>query len=94
MSDKDTLRRVREGLDSLQGAIQPFVAQHMERKFGKRWVMHASRAGSSSLDALDLYALLKTMIDNWRDVFEEAFPRNEKFKARTAMARCPPAWSR
>jgi hypothetical protein len=32
MSDKDTLRRVRDGLDNLQGAIQPFVAARMEKK--------------------------------------------------------------
>src|SRR5215218_1960834 len=27
-------------------------------------------------------ALLKTMIDNWRDVFDEAFARNDKHKVR------------
>lgn len=89
MSDKDTLRRVREGLDHLQVAIQPFVAQWMEKKHGKRWVMYASRAeGSSQLDNLDLYALLKTLLDEWRDVFDEAFARNDKFRVRNFISTC------
>lgn len=89
MSDKDTLRRVQDGLYHLQAAIQPFVAQWMERKHGKRWVMFASRAESATpLDNLDLYALLKTLLDQWRDVFDEAFVRNEKFKVRTFVSIC------
>lgn len=89
MSDRNTLRRVREGLDHLQNAIQPFVAQWMEKKHGRRWVMYASRAeGSSPLDNLDLYALLKTLLDQWRDVFDEAFVRNDKFRVRNFVSTC------
>jgi hypothetical protein len=89
VSDKDTLRRVREGLDHLKAAIQPFVAQRMEKKHGKRWVMYASRAeGSSPLDNLDLYALLKTLLDQWRDVFDEAFARNDMFRVRNFISTC------
>ncbi|MFM9859057.1 DUF499 domain-containing protein [Pseudoxanthobacter sp. M-2] len=89
VDDKDTLRRVREGLDHLQGAIHPFVSARMEKKYGKRWIMYASRTQSASpLDPLDLYALLKTMIDQWRDVFEEAFARNEKPKVRNFVSSC------
>ena len=29
-------------------------------------------------DPLDVYGLLKTMIDDWRDVFDESFARNDK----------------
>lgn len=73
-TDKETLRRVQDGLFHLQKAVQPFVAERMEAKLGKRWIMHASRAqGSSPLDPLDGYGLLKTMLDNWRDVFDDAF---------------------
>lgn len=85
--DKETLQRVQEGLFHLQKAIQPFVAERMEAKLGKRWIMHASRAqGSSPLDPLDTYGLLKTMLDNWRDVFDEGFARNEKFKVRNFVS--------
>lgn len=85
-AEKDTLRRVQDGLFHLQRAIRPFVAERMEAKLGNRWIMYASRAaGSGPLDPLDVYGLLKTMIDQWRDVFEEAFPRNEKFRVRTFL---------
>ncbi|SHJ89943.1 hypothetical protein SAMN05444159_1837 [Bradyrhizobium lablabi] len=86
-TDKETLRRVQDGLFHLQKAVQPFVAERMEAKLGKRWIMHASRAqGSSPLDPLDGYGLLKTMLDNWRDVFDDAFARNEKFKVRNFVS--------
>lgn len=85
--EKDTLRRVQDGLFHLQKAIQPFIAERMEAKLGKRWVMYASRAqGSGALDPLDIYGLLKTMIDQWRDVFDDAFARNEKFKVRNFLS--------
>jgi hypothetical protein len=88
MGDKDTLRRVREGLDYLQRAIEPFIRGRMEKKYGQRWIMYASRATEASLDPLDLYALLKTMLDQWRDVFDEAFARNEKFRIRNFVSTC------
>ncbi|MBZ9864227.1 DUF499 domain-containing protein [Mesorhizobium sp. CA15] len=85
--EKDTLRRVQDGLFHLQKAIQPFIAERMEAKFGKRWIMYASKAqGSSQLDPLDVYGLLKTMIDQWRDAFDDAFARNEKFKVRNFLS--------
>src|SRR5208282_700651 len=50
---------------------------------GDRWLHYASRAqGSSPNAALDAYGLVKTMIDAWREVFDEAFPRNEKHRVR------------
>lgn len=88
MGEKDTLRRVRDGLDHLQAAIQPFVAVAMTRKYGPRWVMYASRAGDSSNAPLDLYGLLKTMLDQWRDVFDESFARNDKPRVRTFVSVC------
>lgn len=36
--------------------------------------------------ALDNYGLLKTMIDQWRDVFDDAFGRNDKHRARNFVS--------
>jgi len=61
----------------------------MRKKHGNRWLHYASRAAGGSPNApLDEYGLLKTMLDSWRDVFDEAFGRADKHKARsfTAMA--------
>ena len=46
----------------------------MKARHGAQWLAYASRAaGGDPRGALDEYGLLKTMIDNWRDVFDEAF---------------------
>src|SRR5262249_8144036 len=48
-----------------------------------------SRAAGGSPNAkLDAYGLLKTIVDNWRDIFDDAFGRGEKHRARnfTSMA--------
>jgi hypothetical protein len=61
----------------------------MKPRHGANWLHYASRAqGGSAGAALDEYGLLKTMIDNWREVFDEAFGRNEKHRVRnfTSMA--------
>jgi hypothetical protein len=61
----------------------------MKARHNAQWLAHASRAaGGDPRAALDEYGLLKTMIDNWRDAFDDAFTRNEKHKARnfTSMA--------
>src|SRR6266851_5771748 len=53
----------------------------MKARQGAHWLHYASRAqGGSAGAALDEYGLLKTMIDNWREVFDEAFGRNEKHR--------------
>src|SRR5262249_44208854 len=36
--------------------------------------------------ALDEYGLLKTMIDNWRDAFDESFSRTEKHRVRNFVS--------
>lgn len=90
MSDeKETLRRVTDGLFHLRKGLAPFVEARMKQRHGDRWHHYASRAsGAAVTDALDAYGLVKTMLDNWRDVFDEAFARNDKHKARnfTSMA--------
>lgn len=58
-------------------------------KRGANWLHYASRAtGGSPKAKLDAYGLLKTIVDNWRDVFDDAFGRSDKHKARnfTSMA--------
>ncbi len=55
----------------------------MKAKHGPNWLQYASRAaGGSPRAALDEYGLLKTIIDNWRDAFDEAFGRQEKQRVR------------
>lgn len=82
-AEKETLRRVQEGLFHLTRGLTPFVEARMRKTHGERWLNFASRAqGSLPNAALDAYGLLKTIIDNWREVFDEAFTRNEKQKVR------------
>lgn len=85
-AEKDTLRRVQDGLFHLQKGISPFVELRMKSKHGQKWLHYASRTtGGSPNDQLDTYALLKTMIDQWRDVFDEGFSRNEKHRVRSFL---------
>lgn len=88
-TEKETLQRVQGGLYHLRRGLAPFVEARMKAKHGANWLQYASRAaGGSANAALDEYGLLKTMIDNWRDVFEDAFPRQDKHRVRnfTSMA--------
>jgi hypothetical protein len=88
-TEKETLQRVQGGLYHLRRGLSPFVEARMKARQGANWLHYASRAqGGPAGAALDEYGLLKTMIDNWRDVFDEAFGRNEKHRVRnfTSMA--------
>src|SRR5258707_2760284 len=87
-AEKETLGRVQNGLFHLQRGLTPFVGARMKGVHGDRWLHYASRAqGSSSRSSpLDAYGLIKTMIDRWRDVFDDAFPRNEKHKVRNFVS--------
>jgi hypothetical protein len=85
-AEKDTLRRVQDGLFHLQKGISPFVEMRMKSKHGQKWLHYASRTtGGSPNDQLDTYGLLKTMIDQWRDVFDDGFTRNEKHRVRSFL---------
>ena len=82
-AEKETLARVQGGLYHLTRGLTPFVGERMKAVHGERWLHYASRAqGSSPGAALDAYGLLKTMIDSWREVFDDAFTRNEKHRTR------------
>jgi hypothetical protein len=88
-TEKETLQRVQGALYHLRRGLAPFVEARMKARHGAQWLAYASRAtGGDPRGALDEYGLLKTMIDNWRDEFDEAFGRNDKHRVRnfTSMA--------
>lgn len=88
-AEKETLQRVQGGLFHLQRGLTPFVTARMKAIHGANWLHYASRAAGGAPNApLDAYGLVKTMIDRWREVFDDAFGRSDKHKARnfTSMA--------
>lgn len=88
-AEKETLQRVQGGLFHLQKGLTPFVEARMKAVHGANWLHYASRAAGGAANApLDAYGLVKTMIDRWREVFDDAFGRSDKHKARnfTSMA--------
>jgi hypothetical protein len=64
-------KRVDEALEVLRIGLTPYVSLRMEHAFGSKWRTRASRAAGDEDDdfVLDAYALLKTVLDNWREVF-------------------------
>jgi hypothetical protein len=87
LAEKETLRRVQDALFHLRKGLAPFVEARMKKVHGANWLRYSSRAaGGRPDDALDAYGLLKTMIDSWRDVFDEGFGRNEKHRARNFVS--------
>src|SRR5258707_10077003 len=82
-AEKETLQRVQGGLYHLQKGLTPFVEARMKLAHGANWLNYASRASGGAPNApLDAYGLVKTMIDRWRENFDDAFGRNDKHKAR------------
>ena len=63
-------QRVEDGLEALRAGLRPYVAKHMQDRHGPHWRQYASRArGDESGGELDVYALLKTLLDQWGDLF-------------------------
>jgi hypothetical protein len=86
-TEKETLQRVQGALYHLRRGLAPFVEARMKARHGAQWQVYASRAtGGDPRGALDEYALLKTMIDSWRDAFDESFPRAEKHRVRNFVS--------
>ncbi|MET3842045.1 DUF499 domain-containing protein [Bradyrhizobium sp. OAE829] len=82
-AEKETLQRVQGGLYHLQRGLAPFVEARMKTVHGAGWLNYASRASGGAPNApLDAYGLVKTMIDRWRETFDDAFGRGDKHKAR------------
>jgi hypothetical protein len=67
--------RVGLALLQVRKGLAPYVESHMTRKYGVDWKRSASGIAGSVTGGgrLDAYALLKTVVDQWRSVFEEAF---------------------
>lgn len=86
-AEKETLQRVQGALYHLRRGLAPFVETRMKARHGAQWLAYASHAaGGDPRAALDEYGLLKTMIDQWRDVFDDAFPRTEKQRVRNFVS--------
>ena len=63
-------KRIDQGLDAVRMGLSPYVAKHMSDRYGERWRDRASRArGGDAQGELDIYALLKTLLENWGDLF-------------------------
>lgn len=86
--DIEGTKRVRDGLDfTLKPLLDGFVEANMKKKHGNRWLMYASRStGSGPADPLDVYGLLKTILDNWNEVFGLCFDRKTTHKARRQVS--------
>ena len=66
----DAKQRIERGLEALRSGLGPYVRRHMRDRHGNHWRHHASRArGGDTGGELDVYALLKTLLDNWNDLF-------------------------
>ena len=86
--DIEGTKRVRDALDfTLKPALDGFVEANMKAKRGNHWLHYASRsAGQGQGDPLDVYGLLKTILDNWVEVFGERFDRKTTHKARRLVS--------
>ena len=77
MSDTETpaaalgaKQRVEKAVEALRVGLGPYVGKHMRDRHGNHWRHYASRARGGEADGeLDAYALLKTLLDNWNDLF-------------------------
>src|SRR5690606_14119876 len=81
MSDPFSAKqRVDRALEALRIGLGPYVAERMTQRHGDQWRQFASRAAGSGPDTdLDVYGLLKTILDNYGEVF--------RFDARLRKAR-------
>ncbi len=63
-------QRVDQALEALRIGLGPYVADRMKQRHGDNWRQYASRAGGGDPGGeLDVYGLLKTILDNYGDVF-------------------------
>jgi len=63
-------QRVDQALEALRIGLSPYVAERMKQRHGNHWRQFASRAsGGNPSGDLDVYGLLKTILDNYGDVF-------------------------
>ena len=63
-------QNVDQALEALRIGLGPYVAERMKQRHGNHWRQFASRAGGGDAGSeLDTYGLLKTVLDNYGDVF-------------------------
>jgi predicted AAA+ superfamily ATPase len=63
-------QRVDHALEALRIGLSPYVAEKMKQRHGNNWRRYASRAAGGDPKAeLDTYGLLKTILDNYTEVF-------------------------
>jgi hypothetical protein len=86
--DIEGTKRVRDALDfTLKPVLDGFVEANMKARHGLRWLHYASRsAGHGPNDPLDIYGLLKTILDSWSEVFSEKFDRKVTHKVRRLVS--------
>jgi hypothetical protein len=86
--DIEGTKRVRDALDfTLKPILDGFVEANMKKRHGARWLHYASRAnGQSPNDPLDVYGLLKTILDSWQEAFADCFDRRTTHKARRMVS--------
>ena len=78
--DIEGTKRVRDALDfTLKPVLDGFVEANMKARHGGRWLHYASRStGKEPNDPLDVYGLLKTVLDNWqRGVRRQVRPQGD-----------------
>ena len=96
MNRKDTAKtalqakgRVVKGLDALLVGLGPYVERRMSKRYGRHWRHYASRAaGGDRSGELDLYALLKTLLAHWREVFSDDAKAEEGTQLHLALHGC------
>jgi predicted AAA+ superfamily ATPase len=63
-------QRVDQALEALRVGLSPYVAEKMKQRYGNPWRQYASRAVGGDPDGeFDTYGLLKTILDNYSEVF-------------------------
>ena len=79
-------QRVDRALEALRVGLSPYVADKMKQRHGPNWRHFASRAAGGDLKAeLDTYGLLKTLLDNYSDLFRHD-PRVRKARSYVSLA--------
>lgn len=63
-------QKVDQALEALRIGLGPYVAERMKQRHGNHWRQYSSRAaGGDPGGELDSYGLLKTILDNYSEVF-------------------------
>ncbi len=79
-------QRVERGLEALRVGLGPYVARHMRARHGDDWRHFAARVrGDEESRELDVYRLLKTLLDHWNDLFRND-PRLRRARSFISLA--------